>query len=124
MCNSFEKGFLYVRQWDGQEIIFFPAQEVPAGLRRFPCCGIAEFHGDGAGVPTWSYIEGAQHGESVGGFVVEFRKATDADIKRLVDSFTLNKLVERVINHPGPLAPEEKARIARIAGDPAVRAGL
>ncbi len=120
MCKSFNKGVLYVRIHDGEVADFFyPDEEVPAGYSNFHCQHIARIHWE-AGEPSFGgWVDTSQNGDRSGsGMLIEFRKATDADIKKLLDAWksrvSIAEWVENVQEYNPDLSKAEKDRIARI----------
>jgi len=123
MCEPLSMGVLYVREYSGKLLFFYPDR------RKVPTDGIS-FHRQNIacisptignlGEPDFlSGEDSAQKGD---------RPATDGDVKDLVRRWLdrpvlIERWVEKVmLNHPN-LRIEEKRRIARIAGNPAIRAG-
>lgn len=121
MCTSFNKGILYVRIQDGRVADFFyPDEEVPFVYTSFHCRNLATIHGEAGEASSGGWIEKMRNGENTGsGMLVEFRKATDDDIKKLLDVWksriSIAQWVEGVQDYSPDLSKEEKDRIVRIA---------
>lgn len=121
MCDSFEKGVLYIRVFNGEvDELFYTNEDVPYGYTGFEARGIASIslgRGRHFRQVTWNT---AHNGKvTPDGNVIGFRKATDSDIGEFfgcwVGTLTPRMWAIEVEKITPNLRKEEKARIKRIA---------
>jgi hypothetical protein len=120
---KFQKGILYVRLINGKPIeLFFPYETVPEHYQNFHVQDIARMRGVLSEPSFDSASECSQHGQRSGsGNLIEFRKASDKDIRAFLDRWskrsfsTIAQWVYEVQHNVNGLAKQEKKRVARLA---------
>ena len=119
---SFRKGQLYVQIYDGKiSELFYPDEEVPKGYSFFEKQRIAEISWGVAHPYFCGAFEATCPGElTATGILVEFRKATDADIRTFLENWSVNAYVTistwaELVKKCKGLKTREKHRVKKLA---------